>query len=792
MNHRTPQAQRPLYIFSAWADQPTPIYCLNDDRFRVASKAIDVCSSENSDPESLEVFIFPGELQRYHFYLPVHEFASPGRLRREQLDWDELGMSRPGADLKLQLPEVSGRGVVICAGGPYTQLALVTIRLLREVSSLPVEVWHLPHEAGELQSVAWPQKCQLRQVPVALPRRRPEVWAVKPLALLGSRFREVLLLDADNLPVLDPEVLFDEPSYQANGALFWPDLAPFQEKMPEQWSALSGGVWQSRPENIRWEQESGQLLVDKAKCGAMLQRAATMAMHLRSLCRFLPGDGGDKDLFQLAWTLESRSFAMAPLPAAAGCLNPERASMASGAFVGHTMVHHSCDGTPYFLHRTIDKHEDLWQLHWEVVAKAKFQDMQCLSLQRICPDAKVKARIVPQHAEHVEVQDFDRYVGPEIRTRFARIVAELREEENRSTGAKWDDLPALLTAYKRVPALIDSTHTLCSPRGHRMVWKAMSVSKGESTVQKALLLFVLVLQNCACAILVKQSRTHSADWVPQTGVILQEMLKGITSLVLAVLMGESMQGALDPIELLQSSVPALLYLVQNNLQYVALATLEPATYTVTYQLKILSTAVCFVLILGRKLTLQRWLSLGLLVLGVVLVQLATFKEDGSSSQRATGWGGQIAGLIATVISASISGLAGVYTEKILKGSKVTLWVRNVQLASWSALIGVLGLAGTGDLSGVWSNGFFHGYNGWIWASACNNAFGGLLIAAVIKYADNILKNFATSVSIVLTTALSIQYFGLELTMTFLTGVVLVCYSIFLYGQIPIFFRTKAC
>lgn len=326
--------------------------------------------------------------------------------------------------------------MVICAGGPYTQLALVTIRLLREVSLLPVEVWHLPHEAEELQSVAWPQKCQLRQVPVALPRKRPEVWAVKPLALLGSRFREVLLLDADNLPVLNPEDLFDEPSYQANGALFWPDLSPFQEKMPEQWSALSGGVWQSRPENIRWEQESGQLLVDKAKCGAMLQRAATMAMHLRSLCRFLPGDGGDKDLFQLAWTLESRSFAMAPLPAAAGCLKPDRASTASGAFVGHTMVHHSCDGTPYFLHRTIDKHEDLWQLHWEVVAKPKFQDMQRLSLQRICPDAKVKARIVPQHAEHVEVHDFDRYVGSEIRTRFAQIVAELLEEENRSTGHK--------------------------------------------------------------------------------------------------------------------------------------------------------------------------------------------------------------------------------------------------------------------------------------------------------------------------------------------------------------------
>ncbi|CAE7423065.1 SLC35A2, partial [Symbiodinium sp. KB8] len=108
-------------------------------------------------------------------------------------------------------------------------------------------------------------------------------------------------------------------------------------------------------------------------------------------------------------------------------------------------------------------------------------------------------------------------------------------------------------------------------------------------------------------------------------------------------------------------------------------------------------------------------------------------------------------------------------------------VRNVQLAAWSAVIGLAGLAGTGDLEGIQRHGFFYGYNAWICASVCNNAFGGLLIAAVIKYADNILKNFATSVSIVLTTALSIMYFGLQLNGTFLVGVVAVCYSIFLYG-----------
>jgi len=316
----------------------------------------------------------------------------------------------------------------------------------------------------------------------------------------------------------------------------------------------------------------------------------------------------------------------------------------------------------------------------------------------------------------------------------------------------------------------------------------MSIKSGDVGVgaaSKAALLSVLVLQNCACAILVKQSRIKGGDWVPQTGVILQEALKGLASLVLAARLGEPLAGTLmAPRELIRSSVPAFLYLVQNNLQYVSLAYLEPATYTVTYQLKILSTAVCFVLLLGQRLTLQRWLALGLLVVGVVLVQLATLEDDlpgASRKSRKVGWSGQVTGLLTTMLSAAISGLAGVYTEKILKGSKVTLWVRNVQLAAWSAVIGLAGLAGTGDLEGIQRHGFFNGYNAWICASVCNNAFGGLLIAAVIKYADNILKNFATSVSIVLTTALSIMYFGLQLNGTFLVGVVAVCYSIFLYG-----------
>lgn len=45
----------------------------------------------------------------------------------------------------------------------------------------------------------------------------------KVAALLYCSFQEVLLLDADNLPLADPTYLFQDPLYRQRGNLFWPD-----------------------------------------------------------------------------------------------------------------------------------------------------------------------------------------------------------------------------------------------------------------------------------------------------------------------------------------------------------------------------------------------------------------------------------------------------------------------------------------------------------------------------------------------------------------------------------------
>ena len=335
-------------------------------------------------------------------------------------------------------------------------------------------------------------------------------------------------------------------------------------------------------------------------------------------------------------------------------------------------------------------------------------------------------------------------------------------------------------------------------------------------------LALLVVQNVSLVLTMKASLTYTGNdagvsmrYLPSVVVCTCECLKAcICAVVIYIVQGKSFDWAsMASTDGLKVAVPAVLYLVQNNLLFFAVSRLEPAVFQVTYQLKIATTAAFSVSMLGRSLTRYQLLGLALLLPGVCLVQLSKLNVSGSSSSTPESSAFSLAGLLAVILSTITSGFAGVYFEKVLKNihnrdssggvsdgvsdggsggvpvggrstSPPTLWARNLQLATYSFVLGVAGLLFSGDLAIIRAERGGNPFVGFGVSTAfvvLLQAGGGLLVAAVVKYADNIAKAFATSVSVILASIATWLFFGFRPTLLFVAGAALVGYAVLVYS-----------
>lgn len=183
--------------------------------------------------------------------------------------------------------------------------------------------------------------------------------------------------------------------------------------------------------------------------------------------------------------------------------------------------------------------------------------------------------------------------------------------------------------------------------------------------------------------------------------------------------------------------------------------------------------------LRKKLFSTQWGSLFILVCGVALVQLS----QGGETRVLTVAQNRALGFSAALGACFLSGFAGIYFEKMLKTSDLSVWVRNIQLSLLSLPLSLLGSL-INDGGAISEKGFFFGYDMFVYFLILLQAGGGLIVAVVVKYADNILKGFATSLAIVLSCLASIILFSFQLTLQFSLGTILVISSVFLYGYDP--------
>ncbi|SRR5216683_86155 len=209
-------------------------------------------------------------------------------------------------------------------------------------------------------------------------------------------------------------------------------------------------------------------------------------------------------------------------------------------------------------------------------------------------------------------------------------------------------------------------------------------------------------------------------------------------------------------------------------------------------MKILTTAAFSVVLLRRKLSPLKWLALFFLAIGVGIVQIQCNVIKNPSGNRPSADVHTMIpfkGFLAVAAACFTSGLAGVYFEMVIKNSTADLWVRNVQLSLFSLLPALVPIImapspspGTPAHTVPSLTHLFANFTPWAWATVLTQVLGGLVTALVIKYADNIMKGFATSLSIVISFLASVGLFHFHITASFIVGASVVLTATWLYSQ----------
>ncbi|KFV50630.1 putative UDP-sugar transporter protein SLC35A4, partial [Gavia stellata] len=221
------------------------------------------------------------------------------------------------------------------------------------------------------------------------------------------------------------------------------------------------------------------------------------------------------------------------------------------------------------------------------------------------------------------------------------------------------------------------------------------------------------------------------------------------------------------------ALSALLYAANNNLVVHMQLFMDPSTYQILSNLKIVSTALLYSLFLRQRLSMRKWLALFLLVAAGVSYSCGGLQDPGSPSKMQLHI--TLVGLLLILVYCLISGLSAVYTEAILKTQALPLSLQNLFLYFFGVLLNLIGY--------FWSSAegsFLEGFSSWVLVIVVSQALNGLIMSVVMKHSSNITRLFVISCSILVNALLSVTLFNLQLTVLFFVAVSCIGLAVHLY------------
>lgn len=194
---------------------------------------------------------------------------------------------------------------------------------------------------------------------------------------------------------------------------------------------------------------------------------------------------------------------------------------------------------------------------------------------------------------------------------------------------------------------------------------------------------VLIIAIRGCSLHIEKSHSHN-EYIASSVVFFTELTKLILSIIISFYEDGNGNWEIffnkisiafidDGLDILKLCLPAILYAIQNNLQYI----IESAPlFIILYQTKIVTTAIFFSVMLYKRIAIKEWCTIIALAVGVGMVESS---HVDLLPHRVSDLGGMVAVIIACITS----GFAGVYFEKVLKASRSSVWIINIQLSMMS-------------------------------------------------------------------------------------------------------------
>ena len=161
---------------------------------------------------------------------------------------------------------------------------------------------------------------------------------VKVYAVYAAPYKEVLVIDSDSMPLMDPEPFFDLPEYRKTGNAFWPDRWCTPVKLFHKLGMEDG-------EGDRYQADSGQFLFDRNRHSNVLEWLLFLNTHNEFTYRFAHGD---KDTYRAAFELAEKGDEYYQVD------QPMSVALQPGLFgaTARGFVQHHPNGSVAFVHRT--------------------------------------------------------------------------------------------------------------------------------------------------------------------------------------------------------------------------------------------------------------------------------------------------------------------------------------------------------------------------------------------------------------------------------------------------------